>query len=319
MRTIYVRAVGPGALSAMLWVGSRVLTLHERCDSSMEFVVRDVAGARVMSTQTIEGSVVRAGVTDDELVLLVTPGDRIGAARLVVLEASGSMRSTTLRPIAAGEERGREGVTRFVRPALALAGRRAFVVPAAGPIAEVDLDSLATLYRAVTPRTIAAPAKASEGSTRHALYVRGVLAVFGRDEEAPLIDGTLHVRGRPAGLEVIDTRSWLVRSIDRDATWTTYGNGLLFATRHTWDSTEQRTTGIGVAAYELDGRRRFRLFPRSVVSVEAVHRGRVYVRRDGDHSLRIMRAADGRILGSRALPLPRVLVDRASSYWRNGT
>jgi hypothetical protein len=302
----------------MLWVGSRLLMLHERCGSSTEFIVRDVASARVLSTQTVDGSVLRAGVTDNEIVLLVAPDDRIDGARLVVLDASGRMRSTTLGAISAGEEWAGEGVKRSVRPALALTERRAFVVSAAGPVAEVDLDSLGLSYRTLNRRTTAARAKASDGSTRHAIYVRGMLAVFGRDEEALTIDRTSHVRDHPAGLELVDTRSWLARNVDPDATWATYRDGLVFATRYTWDSTEQRATGMGVAAYDLGGRKRFHLFPGSLASVEAVHRGRAYLRRDHTSHLRVVRVSDGRILGTRVSPLPHLLLGRCSSYWRNG-
>jgi hypothetical protein len=318
MRTTYARAVGSGELSAMLWVGSRLLTLHERCGSRTQFVVREIAGARVTSVHTIEGSVTRAVATDEDLVVLVAGSERIQAAKLLVLQPDGDVRSVPLHAIAAGDEPTARGVRRSARPALAVDGRRAFVVPAVGPVAEIDLDGLSVSYHLLARRSLAARTKASEGWTRHAHYVDGVLAVSGRDEVAFEVNGTLHVRDRPAGLQLIDTRTWASRLVESAATWVTYGGGLLLATRHTWDSVEQKTTGMGIAAYDLEGRKRFHLFAGTVASVEAVHGGRLYARLGGAHSLRIVRVADGRILGTRVTPLPRLLMSRASSYWRNG-
>jgi hypothetical protein len=225
----------------------------------------------------------------------------------------------SLQEILTGQTSTTAGITRSVLPGLASSGRHAYVIPAAGPVAEVDLDSLRVSYHSSAWRHTAAQAKASEGATRHALPIGELIAVFGRDDETFTdADGRLNERGHPSGLDLIETRNWSMRKLDGAATWAVLGGGRLFATQYTWDSSTQTISGMGVAAYDLDGQKHFHLFPGKPASVALVYRNRAYVHVGSYDRAIVVEVSSGRILGSRRGQLPSLLLDKASSYWRNG-
>lgn len=193
---------------------------------------------------------------------------------------------------------------------------------------DVDLASLTVAYhrlmRSESPptRAPAAAAKASEGSTRHALWLGdGLVALTGNDEEIFRGAGdAVHLRDRPAGLRLVDTRAWSARTLDDRVDWVVSGGGLLFGTRYSWDSSVQKISGIGVVAYDLQGTRRFQLDRPRLGFVALVYRGRAYV---GDsaqaHSpLTVVELPAGRIVARRRAKVPRLLIEQASSYIWNG-
>jgi hypothetical protein len=116
---------------------------------------------------------------------------------------------------------------------------------AGGPVAEVDLETLA-----LTSHAPLSGGRAPDGGTsaiRDALWLgRGRLAVTGFDD------------GRPAGLTLVDTRDWTTRKIDRRATNATLAGGRLLA--YSFSDLAGTAAGSGVTGYSLDGRRIFRRF-----------------------------------------------------------
>jgi hypothetical protein len=212
--------------------------------------------------------------------------------------------------------------TRQRLPGLAVdaAGRRAFVVEH-GRVADIDLDSLTVTHHDLVQPASAARrprhrperavhAKAADGRTRFAQWLGGgLLAAAGADEER---DGI-----RPAGLILVDTRTWTARTIERGATDFVVAGDLLLATGTGDPSTGAR--GIGLAAYGFDGRERFRLFAGSEAGVHQVYGGRAYVgitRPDGRRApLRVVDLGSGRVVGRRHLPLPWLVLDAAASWW----
>jgi hypothetical protein len=320
LRTLAGREFGAGELSALAWLGrSRLLALYEGCGSETKLLTVDIAGPRIVASENINGVVVRAVITTNELVALVAPEKAIGPGRLVVLSPTTGVRSVSLQEILTGQTSTTAGITRSVLPGLASSGRHAYVIPAAGPVAEVDLDSLRVSYHDSAWRHVAARAKASEGTTRHALPIGDFIAVFGRDDETFTdANGRLNERGRPSGLDLIDTRNWSIRTLDDAATWAVVGGERLFVTRHTWDSSTQTISGMGIAAYDRDGQKRFHLFPGKPASVALVYRNRAYVHLGSFDWTLVVEVSSGHMLGLRRGQLPSLLLDRTSSYWRNG-
>lgn len=135
----------------------------------------------------------------------------------------------------------------------------------------------------------------------------GLLAVSGADTDQS--------RSRPAGLLIIDTRSWKIRVVDRGATGFVVADTLLLATGGTWDPSTSKPTGIGVAAYGFDGARRFRIFDGESVWLARVHGGHAYVGSSGQDQLRIIDLATGRAIGERPSPLPWLVQGPASGWW----
>jgi hypothetical protein len=122
---------------------------------------------------------------------------------------------------------------------------------------------------------------------------------------------------RAAGLSLIDTRNWSVRTIDRGATEVRVEGDLLLATGSSWDPATRKEDAIGLAAYGLDGRRRFQLVDdRGVWVRTGLRRPRLRRRAPTEPALSSLRVVDldagCPARGERARPLPWLLLDAAS-------
>jgi hypothetical protein len=255
-----------GQVRAMAWLTpNRIVGAEE----TGIFVVDPVA-RRLVSARATEGQVLGATRTANALVLLLAPDDGIGRARLATLTADGDYRTVELREISAGYRyptQADEPPGERRNPGLAVdaAGGRAFVVGAGEPVAEVELRSLAVSYHEPSRpislvgrlRNWLEPKAEAKGpllgSTRNVLWLgNGRLAVTGGDGR-PGRDGVVV---HPAGLSLIDTRSWSVETVQRDATSATTAGGTLVA----WASGYPELPAIGLRGYDLDGDLRFHLF-----------------------------------------------------------
>jgi hypothetical protein len=318
MRVAADLRLGGGSIGALAWLArGRVLAVEEVGYERNRLLAIDVAKGRVTRRTALGGSVLALARTPRELVMLVSPSRAIGAARLAVADARGAVRFVRLGRIVAGSKLlGGPGVRVERRvPGLAVdpTGRRAFVV-APTLAAEIDVRSLAVTYRdlALAPsfrrlltRSPAALAKTARGYWRWARWLgAGLLAVSGTEEADKT--GT-----RPAGLRLVDTRSWSVRTVDAGATSFLVAGDLLLVTGG---------PGAGLAAYGFDGRERFRLsFDGLAAWVAQVNGSRVYVgitQANGQREqLLVVDLPSGRVVGERPLPLPWLLLETASSWW----
>lgn len=286
---------------AFAWEGNaRLLVLAGNCcPGSAQVVVVDVRSETVTGRMPVPGTVVRFARTATGFVLLVGPRNQIGPAHLVAAGARG-LRVLRLDRIRAGFVPGSlrtAAISNDRFPALAVdrAGDRAFVVDPDGTVAAVALRPLRVSYR--VPRTSTslfahfdrwlepvALAKGDNGPWRQAQWLgNGLLAVGGSDWEARartrgnVVSETL--TDRPAGLAILNTRTWHVHVLDRNADSFTVANGLLLATGTRWDVTskENVTSGEGLRVYDSRGRLRFRDFTGRSVYVNDVSAGRAYV------------------------------------------
>jgi hypothetical protein len=226
------------------WVGrSRLLLIDTSQQAATEVLAVDVSTRRMVHQQRFNGVVQGYARLPSGLALLVTPANEIGRARLVVADADAGLRTVTLTEINAGFKQfddtdGSGPRMEQAVPGIAAdpAGRRVYVVPGGGPVAEVDLASLQVTYhrlgRSASPlqrlaRWWAPPAEAKiiSGPSRNALWLgAGQLAVAGYDGSA---EG--HHREIPSGLELIDTATWAVRQVDRRSSSAVLAAGRLLA------------------------------------------------------------------------------------------
>jgi hypothetical protein len=222
---------------------------------------RRVAWRRVLGGSLQAGEPFRGG-----MVLVLGPrGRALGPSRLVEVRPDGRVRSAPLPKIRSGSASG-EAATESWNPGLAvdpLRGR-AFVVQAGAPVAEVDVATLQV--RSHPPALRAGAADAVVGPTRDALWLgRGVLAVTGYDCD--------HRRTTPAGLTLIDTRTWHARTVDRRVTDAALIAGTLLATSWPFDCGAPSSGASGLTGYSLDGRRRFHRYGDApIVGVQALGR-----------------------------------------------
>jgi hypothetical protein len=315
----------------------RVLAVQEICcEERQRLVAVDLDERRVATRRPLGGSVQRVARTPRELVLLVAPAKDIGHARLAVADGNGAVRFARLERMRAGVKLlpGPGHRVEQSIPGLAVdpKSRRAFVV---GPdlVAEVDLRNLAVTYHQPTPKASAlsrllewidppAYAKAVNGSTRSARWLGGgLVAVTGTDED--LVEGQRgdeQVRMRAAGLRLVDTRDWSVRTIDPGAAEVHVVGDLLLATGSSFDPATGKGESIGLVAYGFDGGRRFGLFDDREVWVRQVYAGRAYLdvplMRSPWSALRVVDLDAGRATRRRpAGPLPWLLLDAMSGRW----
>jgi hypothetical protein len=261
------------------------------------------------------------------MVLLSTSVDRIGPARLQVVDDRGRVRTAQLEGVHAGfqnppdwDSPGAYGISRDAALAVDPDGRRAFVVTAGAVITEVDLDSLQVTYRGLRQpvsllRRLAhwlvppAEAKLNAGTWRAACWLGdGRMAVWGGESR---VLGDDSAEQRPSGLKLIDTRTWTVRTLHPAATDASWQGGRLLAFGSTWDHETEREAGVGLTLYTPGDLR-----PRDLLSGQAVMEAHlngdlVYAAVDtGDeeYASRVLSLRSGRVLSSSERPLPWLLL-----------
>lgn len=189
---------------------------------------------RVLQRRNLRGTIEGVGrPPSGDLVLLLAPNERVGRARLVVASPNLRLRSVRLGRIRAGTTKRAN-----YRPLLVLdeAGRRALVVDASGPIAEIALPSLRVQYHRIPslPRSRHTPRLAVAWQTAW----RGDSLFAGVDNNEKRV------------VRLIDTNSWSIRKTIREpnscrALGDVFLCDAVLAGRHT------------LAAYGFDGQKRW--------------------------------------------------------------
>lgn len=298
-----VRTGVRGTVDTTAWVDGRLLAVIARhCRSCRpELVTIDPASWRVLARHTLAGTLEAAGTAPHALVLLLRAGSGIGPSTLAVARADGTVGTAALDRLASGTRPLRNGreIAHHAIPGLAVdaAHGRAYVVGAGTPVAEVDLGTLAVGYHELARPTSAlgvlrnwldpaASAKGLAGPERTARWLGdGVLAVWGRDDH-----GSTGAGGNPtfgstaAGLELIDTRDWGIRVLDRRAASATVADGSLLVWSDQYDSGTRLQTGSGLTAYDGSGHMRFHLFGTSPIAEVQVVGPRAFVEKTGDRT-----------------------------------
>jgi hypothetical protein len=268
---------GRGSVVTTAWpTPRRVLAVVQQRPGTLRLVLVDPAARRVLARRPLapRSEVIDSASSPYGLALLLAPPGSVGAARVVVARPDGSVGSARIGVIAAGMEprpvpAGSPPVDRRWLPGLAVdsSGRRAFVVGGGAPVAEIDLGTMRVAYHRLAERVSLlgrlrdwleprAFAKGeSDGPVRTARWLGdGQLAVTGwdaRGTEAPVA----------AGLRLVDTRSWTVRTLDRETGRVTLAGRVLLA---------HGCCLAGLRAYDRDGRRLWHRFGRERIhDVEA--------------------------------------------------
>jgi hypothetical protein len=262
----------PGCAARFTWLRPDRLLATVALGRQAELMVVDPLARRVVRHVELPTPAVWAsGRTSDALALLLVAGEgTIAPARLAVVDAEGALRSVAVDRIVAGSvvDEGETPQSRIVNAGLAVdpTEGRAFVVPASGPVAEVDLETLEVSYHELDPASLlgrflrwlqpSAQAKGpSEGPTRQARWLgNGLIAVSGTDHAFVRdANGEVENTSTPAGLRLIDTRTWTTRMLDPDASDFVLGPSILVA------HDGLRSSHPGFRAFGFDGGERWRL------------------------------------------------------------
>ncbi len=265
-----------GCASSLTWLRPDRLLAVVTAAGYPDLVVVDPLARRVLRREPLPAEPWATARTQDELVLMLGTYGAFAPARVAVVDAEGTVRVATVERVLAGnvvDQSSDFPRIREISPGFAVdpAGRRAYLVPASGPVAEVDLETLAVTYHELDRPSLltrvahwlvpAAQAKALEGPVRTARWLGdGLIAVSGMDYSMVRISKGDEVEiGTPAGVSLIDTRSWTTHRLSGEASEFAVAPGRVIAQGGSWDSQDDRYIGPGLLAFGLDGRERWRL------------------------------------------------------------
>lgn len=297
-------------LGASAWpTPNRLVTVPSWFLSGSAIVLDPLTG-EVVSDRPLDGAPLAFAPTRDGIVLLLGRSRRIGAVRLAIARADGSLRSVPLPGLHAGFSPPARGqvVSLEAQPGLAIAssGRRAAVV-VPGLVADVDLTTMSVTTHRLELRRPASARKAFSGWSRAATWMSGsTLAVTGTDYEASA-DGR-QLRQTPAGLVFVDTRTWTVRIVEPEASEITRAGSTLLATGVRCDPGVGQCHGVGLRGYTATGRLRFHLFDDESLSTTELSRGLAYLSDCNSYCYRIIDPAAGRLLASITTKQQTVLI-----------
>jgi hypothetical protein len=266
-------------LGALAWLGEHLVAVAVE-DEPGGFVVKLIEPRRgqVVESDRLPGPLwVRQSATSSRrLVLLLGRSTQaaFSPTLIAVVDADRGVRTISLTRLPSGSiEDG--PIDRSLDPGLAVdsEGERAFVVGAGAPVAEIDLETMEVRYHEPAERVALldrlldwlepdAHAKGpTETSFRQAVWLgNGHLAVTGADTDISVRDdGEVEERTIPAGLSLIDTDRWAVRTLDERASDIALAENALIAWTYPTEFVPRKPRESGLIVYELDGRERFRL------------------------------------------------------------
>lgn len=346
MRAVGDLRLSPGGdcVSALTWLRPRRLlaVVHSMNSRDTAVVVVDPVARRILRRTQIASSddeTVWSGsvATKNELVLLLGTYDSFVPARLAVVDPEGNVRVVTVERVLLGtvfdDESEDDRRARTIYPGFAVdpESRRAFLVPPSGALAEVDLQKLSVSYHELEHPSLlrrflrwldpAAEAKGIDGPIRDARWLgQGMLAVSGTDYAMQRdAQGNEIEIGTPAGVTLIDTRSWRATMLSPRSSGFAVAPGLVIAQGGRWDPGQQRMVGPGILAFGFDGRERWRLpqpAGEGLDSAGALGLGYVWL---GQGRKQVVDLATGRPLrtlrrNEQLNPWPRLLAAQSSDW-----
>lgn len=329
-----LRLTRRGVVAVTAWPSPRrVLAVVQTpgcCIGRATLFVADPFSRQVLAQRQLEGSLQAFARFRGGLVLLLAPPASVGPSRLGLVDRRGAFREVVVADIPSGQTPVRPGATpgRQAHPGLALdaAGARAFVVGAGARVAEVDLRSLRVTYHALRwPVSLLGrlrdwlepQAQADvppEGPVRRAHWLGGgLVAVVGSDWR--YVGGRL--RELPAGLELIDTRRWTIRTLHEGATAFSVAAGTLLAYV---PAAVYGAKPIGLVGYDFGGERRFQLFDGKEAGPALIMGARAYVvvGRFSWPGARVVDVRSRRVLGEHAVPRFELVSPERMPAWPYG-
>lgn len=320
-----MRVLGDLRLSAggtawlLAWVRPDRLLAVVGSEQATQLVVVDPRTRTVVRRTELPGGTVSSSATTrvpGGLVLLLGSDGAFEPSRVAVVDADGGVRVATVSRIPIGtvwkEREGESPVGDTRQPGLAVdpSGGKAFLIGAGALVAQIDLATLDVSYHEVSePSSLlgrlrrwlepAADAKVLTGPTRYARWLSDdLIAVAGSDQSTwKDAQGKEQYRARAAGVRLIDTRTWTIRTLKAEASSFQTGAGVILAMGGSWDSSTGTRDGVGIVAYDFDARERYRLHTGENVWLNAAGSlGYIYLGGEGER-VEIVDLATGAILG----------------------
>jgi hypothetical protein len=257
-RSIGVARVGRHGWLTVGWVSrDRLVAVAGEGFGRQRLLWVDASTRKVVARRAYSGWTVNTLPVPGGLALVLGPEEGVGPIRILILDASGGVRTIRVEGIKAGAHYDEGG--QILTPAVAVdsEGGRMYVVAARGLlVAEVELATGVVSYHSLG-------ATASKGNSsvwwRDAVWAGGGrLAVTG--DHWPPPNGRLPDGPIPFGIRVIDTRTWSIATLDpRPDTMHVAGGTVLAAGTRYFDA-GQRTESTGLLAFDASGRRAWTRF-----------------------------------------------------------
>ena len=224
------------------------------CPVHAEVVVVDPLDRRVVARVPLDGGGFTASRTTDGIVALVEPKSGIKAVRIVPIDREGRSSSVTVSRIKAGTKWRGKGADRFAnirRPGFTVdrAGQAAYLIDPSGLVAQVDLGTLQVSYHSRGTRRLARASKQINGPMLYARWAGdGRIVVSGTIAKMQKTSSGWRQTWSPAGVALLDTRTWTSRMLDADAaTFTMNTNAVLVP------------ASGALSAYGIDGALRYKV------------------------------------------------------------
>ena len=234
--------------------------------SGAQLALVDPTRRRELSRRVVGGSVQGYAPVPGGLAVLLGPPDAVGPSTFARIAADGTVDTVPLPTIRSGfhDSGGDQHRLTQALPGFAVSpdGAHALVVPETGPIAEIDLASLAVGYHALQARRAASVRKALDGYVREAAWLpSGLVAVAGGRWTTTGSGQSEQIRFAPAGLlSLIDPRDWSIRVLDARASQLLLVGGRLLGM-----VTDEASGTLAVTGFATDGSAAFRISPATAV------------------------------------------------------
>jgi hypothetical protein len=221
------QVVANGQLRIVGWPTKTRLFAFTCCSAKNELIVFDPVKRVVVKHVPVKRTFGNPVALSNGIAYVASPVNSISPARVVVVDRGGAIRAVTVQRIRAGVnwKRQRSGPIGNIRqPGFTADAERGvgYLVDAAGLVAEVDLETLKVTYHRLTTaaRRLARVEKELNGPMRFAQWLgEGRIAVTGSDAKTRrLSNGTRRATWSPAGVAVVDTRSWRIRMLEPAST-----------------------------------------------------------------------------------------------------
>ncbi len=272
------------------------------CPVRTDVLIIDPVDGKIVARVPLHGTAVSEAASADGVAVLTSPVKGIGPVNLLAVNRDGTARRAAVVRIRAGSKWRRvnsQPVGTIRQPGFTVepSGRTGYVIDPSGLVAEVDLSTLAVSYR--TSRTFARADKQVSGPMRHAHWVGdGRIAVSGTNAKVTKTRTGWTNTWAPAGLTLIDTRSWGSRLVDAHASW--------FVPR---GDTVLAVSNGSVTAYDLDGAARYRVPVASTTAFVEAYGDYAYVWED--KTVTVLDASSGAVIGT--MPKPSLWLVSADS------
>jgi hypothetical protein len=223
------------------------------CPTRTEIVVVDPLKRVVVRRVPLVGGGITSAATGTGLVVLLPAEKGIRPVRLIEIDRDGGTRSVMLSRITAGTKWRGKGSNRFAAirwPGLAVdrAGGAAYVVDPSGLVAQIELAKLDVTYHSTATRRLARASKQIDGPMRFATWVGDRhIAVSGTNASYKKTANGRRQTWAPAGVALLDTRTWTSQMLDSAApSFTASGGAVLVA------------SSGALSRYDVDGTPRYR-------------------------------------------------------------